>query len=93
MPFKQIDSILRIAARINAIVFLDIQVGMSTVQEEIPLLENYLKMPQVHLGIDPEFSMKTGKVPGSVIGTMDASRCQFCNKLSCQSCKNKSNAS
>jgi hypothetical protein len=34
-------------------------------------------MPQVHLGIDPEFSMKTGKVPGSVIGTMDASDVNF----------------
>ena len=72
MPSKQIDSVIRMAARINALVFLDIQVGLSTVQEEVPLLETYLKMPQVHLGIDPEFSMKTGKKPGSVIGTMDA---------------------
>ncbi len=39
MPFKQIDSVLRMAERINAIVFLDIQVGLSTVQQEIPLLE------------------------------------------------------
>ena len=72
MPFKQIDSVIRLAARINALVFLDVQVGASTVQEEIPMLAGYLKMPQVHLGIDPEFSMKTGKKPGSVIGTMDA---------------------
>ncbi len=77
MPFKQIDSVVRMAARINALVFLDIQVGLSTVQEEIPLLEPYLKMPQVHLGIDPEFSMKTGKKPGSVIGTMDATDINF----------------
>jgi hypothetical protein len=77
MPFKQIDSIIRMAARINALVFLDIQVGMSTVQEEVPLLEPYLKMPQVHLGIDPEFSMKTGKKPGSVIGTMNDSDINF----------------
>ena len=77
MPFKQVDSIIRIAARINALVFLDIQVGMSTVQEEVPLLEPYLKMPQVHLGIDPEFSMKTGKKPGSVIGTMNDSDINF----------------
>lgn len=77
MPFKQIDSVIRMAARINALVFLDIQVGMSTVQEEVPLLEPYLKMPQVHLGIDPEFSMKTGKKPGSVIGTMNDSDINF----------------
>ena len=72
MPFKQIDSVIKLAARINALVFLDIQIGLSSVQDEIPLLATYLKMPQVHLGIDPEFSMKTGKKPGSVIGTMDA---------------------
>jgi hypothetical protein len=77
MPFKQIDSIIRMAARINALVFLDVQVGLSNVQEEIPLLEPYLKMPQVHLGIDPEFSMKTGKKPGTVIGTMDATDVNF----------------
>jgi hypothetical protein len=77
MPFKQIDSVIRMAARINALVFLDIQVGKSSVQEEVPLLEPYLKMPQVHLGIDPEFSMKTGKTPGSVIGTMNDSDINF----------------
>ena len=29
-------------------------------------------MPNVHLGIDPEFSMKTGALPGKKIGTFDA---------------------
>jgi hypothetical protein len=72
MPFKQIDSILKMAAKINAIVFLDIQVGLSTLQQEIPQLETYLKMPNVHLGVDPEFSMKGGQAPGKVIGTLDA---------------------
>ena len=72
MPFHQIDSILSMASKINAIVFLDVQVGLSTVQEEIPQLEKYLSMPNVHLGIDPEFSMKGGQAPGKVIGTMDA---------------------
>jgi len=77
MPFKQIDSVLKMADKINAIVFLDVQVALSNVQTEIPLLEKYLKMPQVHLGIDPEFSMKTGKKPGTVIGTMDATDVNF----------------
>ena len=77
MPFKQIDSVLHMAATINAIVFLDVQVGFSNVQAEIPLLEKYLEMPNVHLGIDPEFSMKTGKKPGSVIGTLDAADINF----------------
>ena len=88
MPFKQIDSVIRMAARINALVFLDIQVGLSTVQDEVPLLEPYLKMPQVHLGIDPEFSMKTGKKPGTVIGTMDASDVNFTIKYLSDLAKN-----
>ena len=72
MPFSQIDSVLKMAEQINAIVFLDIQVGLSTLQDEIPQLEKYLKLPNVHLGIDPEFSMKGGEKPGAVIGSFDA---------------------
>ncbi len=72
MPDTEIDKIITMAAKINAIVFLDIQVGLSTLQAEIPPLEKYLKMPNVHLGIDPEFSMKTGARPGTVVGTTDA---------------------
>ena len=72
MPDDQIDHALELARRINGIVFLDVQVGLSTLQYELPQLEKYLKMPQVHLGIDPEFSMKSGNRPGTVIGTFDA---------------------
>lgn len=73
MPPSEIDKVMAIAEKSHALVFLDVQVAKSTLQEELPLLENYLKLPQVHLGIDPEFSMKTGANPGRVIGTMDAS--------------------
>lgn len=72
MPDSEIDKVLAIAAKINAIVFLDIQVGFSNVETEIPLLEKYLKMPQVHLALDPEFSMKGKYPPGKVVGTVDA---------------------
>jgi hypothetical protein len=72
MPDKQIDSALTIAKMNNAIVFLDVQVALSNLKSELPRLEKYLKMPHVHLGIDPEFSMKTGARPGSKIGTYDA---------------------
>ncbi|HWJ27580.1 MAG TPA: hypothetical protein VNS32_13630, partial [Flavisolibacter sp.] len=73
MPLSQIDTVLKWAKEINGLVFIDVQVGFSTVQEEIPLLEKYLSLPNVHLGIDPEFAMaKKGKKPGTVIGTLDA---------------------
>ena len=71
------------AAQRNALLFLDIQVGHSTVQEELPRLIPFLKRPNVHLGLDPEFSMKPGKrkdgttrerpKPGERIGAYDAS--------------------
>jgi hypothetical protein len=75
MPHHQIDTILNWAKEINAEVFIDVQIGLSTFEAEIPLFEKYLSMPNVHLGIDPEFAMngKGGKKPGSVIGTVDAS--------------------
>ena len=80
MPACQIDSALAIARMGDAIVFLDLQVGKSNVRKEVPKLEKYLKMPQVHLGIDPEFSMKDGSIPGSKIGTIDASDVNFCSE-------------
>jgi len=80
MPDKQIDSVLSIAKmRKDMIVFLDVQVAQSTIQAELPLLEKYLKMPNVHFGLDPEFSMKTGKKPGTTIGTYDASDVNYCS--------------
>lgn len=77
MPGTEIEKVLALARRINAIVFLDIQVGHSSLQEEIPALEKYLQMPEVHLGIDPEYSMKYGQVPCTAIGTFDAADINF----------------
>ena len=77
MPDSEIDKVLKIAEKINAIVFLDIQVGFSDLQTEVPYFEKYLKLPNVHLGIDAEFSMKTGIRPGKVVGTFDAKDINF----------------
>ena len=56
----------------NALLFLDVQVGLSTIQEELPRLEPWLAKPDVHFGMDPEFSMKDGTKPGKKIGSYDA---------------------
>ena len=72
MPDHQIDSALAIAKMEDALLFLDVQVGHSTVLKEAEALEKYLKMSHVHFGIDPEFSMKEGHVPGKKIGVFDA---------------------
>lgn len=77
MPFKQIDTVMKWAEEVNALTFIDIQVGLSTLQEEVPEFVEYFKKPTVHLGIDPEFSMKGGQRPGAVIGTFDAADINF----------------
>ncbi|OGI58330.1 hypothetical protein A2727_01130 [Candidatus Nomurabacteria bacterium RIFCSPHIGHO2_01_FULL_37_110] len=77
MPDSEIDKVLAMALKINALVFLDIQVGFSDLQTEVPFFEKYFKLPNVHLGVDPEFSMKTGIRPGKVVGTLDATDINF----------------
>jgi hypothetical protein len=72
MPDTLIEKVYSWAKSRNAILFLDIQVGKSTVQAEVPRLEPFLKRPDVHLGLDPEFSMKFGDPPGRKIGTMSS---------------------
>lgn len=67
-----IAKVIRWADTRNALVFLDIQVAKSTIQAELPPLMKWLERPNVHLGIDPEFSMKDGSNPGRRVGTYDA---------------------
>jgi hypothetical protein len=72
MPDDQIKEAIALAQSANGIVVLDVQVGESTVEEELPPLAPYLALPQVHLALDPEFAMHNGARPGTVIGSMDA---------------------
>lgn len=77
-----IEKVYSWAAQRNALLFLDVQVGQSSVREEVPRLIPFLKRPNVHLAIDPEFSMKprldkkSGEMvsdkPGARIGTMSS---------------------
>jgi hypothetical protein len=79
MPHSQIDTIVNWANEIGGLAFVDIQVGLSTLQAEVPTLEKYLSMPKVHLGIDPEFAMLNvgGVRPGSKIGSYNADNINY----------------
>ena len=72
MPDSLIEQVAGWAAANQWLLFLDVQVGHSTVEKELPRLIPYLARPYVHLALDPEFSMKDGSAPGTRIGTMDA---------------------
>jgi hypothetical protein len=77
MSGTQIQKAISLAKKINGITFLDIQVGHSTIPLELPTLEPYLIKTDVHLGLDPEWSMQDGTIPGRKIGSMDAKDINF----------------
>jgi hypothetical protein len=77
MPDSQIQKAITLANSVNGLVFLDVQVGWSNVETEVPLLAQYLKLPNVELSLDPEFDMEPGVKPDYEIGTMDASDINF----------------
>ena len=80
MPNELIDRVAGWAESNNWLLFLDVQVGHSTVQKELPRLLPYLARPYVHLALDPEFSMKDGTSPGRRIGTMDAEDVNYASR-------------
>ena len=72
-PDALVNEVYGWAKEINGILFLDIQTGHSDIRTILPRFEWILKNPDVHLGIDPEFNLiKSGKIPGTKIGTYDA---------------------
>jgi hypothetical protein len=81
MDSALIEKVYTWAQQRGALMFLDIQVGQGTLQEELPRLARFLKRPDVHLGIDPEFSMKGGAVPGTKIGTFDAADVNYASRF------------
>jgi hypothetical protein len=73
MPDKVINEVYGWAKEAHALLFIDIQTGHSDIRTILPRFEWLLQNPDVHLGMDPEFNMiKSGKKPGTKIGTYDA---------------------
>jgi hypothetical protein len=73
MPDETINKVYGWAKEAHAILFIDIQTGHEDIRTILPRFEWLLKNPDVHLGIDPEFNLvKSGKIPGTKIGTYDA---------------------
>lgn len=68
----QVDSIHQMAKSINGIMFIDVQVGTDDIRSIMPRFSEFLKKPDIHFAVDPEFYMRGGVVPGRRIGTMYA---------------------
>jgi hypothetical protein len=72
---------IAIADKYDLLLFLDIQMGSSTVQQEFPHVLPYLKNPRVHLALDPEFVVPAGQRPGVVIGSLDVGQINVAENL------------
>jgi len=72
MSDSLMERVARWAEERGWLFFVDVQIGLSTVEAELPRLVPLLRRPYVHLALDPEFAMRDGVRPGRRIGTMDA---------------------
>jgi hypothetical protein len=55
----------------DMLLFLDVQFGRSDIKEQINAVSKWLKLPHVHLALDPEFMVKPGEQPGVDLGSID----------------------
>lgn len=72
MSADLIEKVAGWAADNDLLFILDVQVGRSSVADELGALLPYLSRPHTHLALDPEFAMGPGQVPGQAIGSLDA---------------------
>ena len=56
----------------DMLLFIDLQIGRSTVRDEIERVLPYLRYPHVHLALDPEFAVSDPEVPGTDLGSLNA---------------------
>lgn len=73
-PEELIRKVISWAEQRRWLVFLDVQIGESSVAEELPRLVKFLERPEVHLALDPEYAVRPGKIPGRRRGTLDAAQ-------------------
>jgi hypothetical protein len=71
-----IEEYAQLAAEHEALLLLDVQIGRSTVMDEVEALRPFLERPHVHLAIDTEYAVDEGEVPGINLGTVDGTEIQ-----------------
>lgn len=81
MPAEIVREWLALAEEHNALVILDLQIGASSVEAELPKVLPYLQNPRVHIALDPEWTMPPGIAPGTIIGWMTAAQINHAQEL------------
>jgi hypothetical protein len=72
MEPELVERWVRLTRDNGLLLFLDIQIGRSTVEAEIPRIYPYLAHEHVHVALDPEFAWGRTGIPGEDIGHLDA---------------------
>lgn len=78
---------IEFTAEKDIILILDIQIGYTSVEEDMATVEEYLRYPQVHLAIDPEFSLSEPDIPGEVIGGVDGEEVTYAQERLVEICE------
>ena len=73
LPTELIEQYAKLAEENGALLLLDVQLGLATIEEEIEILRPFLERPYVHLAIDTEYSIEPGQIPGVDLGNVDGS--------------------
>ncbi len=69
---EMIEEYAKVAEETGCLLLLDIQIGHSTIADEIEVIRPFLERPYVHLAIDTEYDMAPGEIPGAQIGSSSA---------------------
>ena len=68
-PPEVIEGYAKVAEENGCLLLLDVQVGLSTIANEVEVIRPFLERPHVHLAIDPEYDMVPGQIPGQEFGS------------------------
>ncbi len=69
---EHVQRYLDAAVANGLLLILDIQPGQSDFLTELRRYESFLRRPEVHVALDPEWNVDPGQVPGEVVGQVDA---------------------
>jgi hypothetical protein len=73
-PDSTVETLLSLAGELGFLLFLDLQMGRSTIEREVGNVSHWLAEPHVHLALDPEFAWPPGVTPVEDIGYLTAAQ-------------------
>jgi hypothetical protein len=69
---ETLDAYADFCAENELLLILDLQFGRLSVKDELEFAKSWLKLPHVHVALDPEFAVAEDELPGVNFGQLDA---------------------